>query len=273
VSLPSAQEMAIRRNHEARGSSVVGRRDVRGQRGYAMTADDAIAAASLMDRSSFSSPLAGMPTAASVGQFSEAKSFFGDSDGSGGEWDDFYDAEQSGYNYENLAGAVMRDARGKEYQREGEAVTHRSNRRRYDRSPVPISIKPTSTTNPERPRTVAAGYDESRRTLTVVFRDGTFYNYYEVEAEEWDQFRAAYSKGHYILYALDAKPRGTARMANAALAAREGLYRIARTGQWTQMDAASQFDASTGKKFKASRGSDDFYRVNPTQQWKPRRKK
>jgi hypothetical protein len=30
--------------------------------------------------------------------------------------------------------------------------------------------------------------------MTVVFRDGTFYNYYQVTPGEWEAFHASYSK-------------------------------------------------------------------------------
>lgn len=214
--------MAIRRNYEARSNPLTPKRIVSGRGGYAMSADDAIEAAGLMDRSNFASPLTGLPIAASVGEFKEASDFFGDRDGSGGLWDEYYDDDQSGYGFENLAGRVRNGTRVP-----GTPVT-----KGRGRGPAPISIVPTSTTNPERPRTVAAGYDDRRSVLTVVFRDGTFYNYYDVNENEWAQFKAEHSKGRYIMAVLDNKPRGTARMANASLAAREGLYRIARTGQW-----------------------------------------
>ena len=221
--LPSEQELAIRRNHEARANpNLVPKRIASGRGGYAMSADDATAAASLMDRSQFTSPLMGLPVAASVGEFREAAGFFGDSDGSGGLWDEYYDEDQTGYNYDNLA--TTRIINGRPY---GGPVVSGGGR-----EPAPISIVPTSSTNPERPRTVAAGYDDSRNVLTVVFRDGTFYNYYDVTEPEWNRFKSEHSKGRYILDVLNDKPRGTASMAQASLAAREGLYRIARTGQW-----------------------------------------
>ena len=40
-------------------------------------------------------------------------------------------------------------------------------------SPAALTDIPTSSTNVRRPRTVAAGYDEEREVLTVMFRDGT----------------------------------------------------------------------------------------------------
>ncbi len=54
---------------------------------------------------------------------------------------------------------------------------------------------PTSTSNFKRPRTLAAGYDASTETVTVVFRDGTFYNYYGISSGTWKTFRESYSKG------------------------------------------------------------------------------
>ena len=246
VQLPSEQELAIRRNYESRAnSSLVPRRVASGRGGYAMSADDAIAAASLMDRSQFSSPLAGLPVAASVGEFKEAAGFFGTSaDSADGLWDEYYDEDQGGYNYRNLAGSVRSGTRVP-----GTAVTTGRGR-----EPAPISIVPTSTTNPQRPRTVAAGYDDRRQVLTVVFRDGTFYNYYDVTDDEWTQFKASYSKGRYIMAVLDGKARGTARMANASLSAREGLYRIARTGQWVRDGQVSgQIDRSLAPRVNPTR--------------------
>jgi hypothetical protein len=54
---------------------------------------------------------------------------------------------------------------------------------------------PTSTSNFKRPRTLAAGYDPNTGTVTVVFRDGTFYNYYGISSGTWRTFRESYSKG------------------------------------------------------------------------------
>lgn len=97
---------------------------------------------------------------------------------------------------------------------------------------------PTSTTNPRRPRTVAAGWSSRSRKdqgrLTVVFRDGTYYNYYDVSYREWQDFRYEISKGRYIKQFLDSKPRGPADMSNMdarVRAAIEILYVTARTAQ------------------------------------------
>jgi hypothetical protein len=64
---------------------------------------------------------------------------------------------------------------------------------------------PTSTTNVRRPRTVAAGYapdrlSKGRGILTVVFRDGTVWNYYGKDGSgvtpgEWLNFKGSISKG------------------------------------------------------------------------------
>jgi hypothetical protein len=107
--------------------------------------------------------------------------------------------------------------------------------------PAILTDVPTSSTNYSRPRTVAAGYDTETKTMTVVFRDGTFYNYYEVTAGEWQAFSASLSKGKPWLnrrnskQAMDGlfvgKPRGRADTASVPPAIREQLYRVARSQQ------------------------------------------
>jgi len=69
---------------------------------------------------------------------------------------------------------------------------------------------PTTSTNVSRPRTIAAAYAPDEEKLTIVFRDSTFYNYYEVTMQEWEFFKKNYSKGPYIKKVLDKKPRGVA---------------------------------------------------------------
>lgn len=112
-----------------------------------------------------------------------------------------------------------------------------------------ITDIPTSSTNYSRPRTVAAGYDESKKTMTVVFRDGTFYNYYEVTPQEWSSFYASYSKGSPWLnrghpkgkngkpprQTQDGlfvnKPRGYADVTTIDPRVLEQLYRVSRAQQ------------------------------------------
>jgi hypothetical protein len=233
VSLPSAQELAIQRNAEFGKDPAVGRRTAAGRgQSYSMTGDQAVAAASLMERSQVISPLAGLPVSASAGDFAFAKGVLGAATGEHGIWDDFWEDDQAGYDYENQAGQIK-------YDREGEEIgvvpgwqvrTNADNGGR-SREPAPLTLVPTSTTNPERPRTVAAGFDEDRLVLTVVFRDGTFYNYYDVEPTTWQEFKQSWSKGVFIRETLDYYGRGTASMAKSPVYAREQAYRIARTGQ------------------------------------------
>lgn len=113
----------------------------------------------------------------------------------------------------------------------------------YD-APAPLSVVPTSTTNYQRPRTVAAGYDKTRGTLTVVFRDGLFYNYYEVSPSEWNAFKSRTCKGCYIREVLDAKPRGSADIGAFTPIARETLYRVVRTTQIYFQGKQSAMDES-----------------------------
>lgn len=100
-----------------------------------------------------------------------------------------------------------------------------------DDSPADLTLVPTSTTDPSRPRTVAAGYDEEEGKLTVVFRDGTFYNYYEVDKNEWRAFKANRSKGAIIAQMLDYKPRGPANVTSLSKKAQEAFYRYSRGAQ------------------------------------------
>lgn len=106
-------------------------------------------------------------------------------------------------------------------------------------APVILTDVPTSSTDYGRPRTVAAGYDPSTQTMTVVFRDGTFYNYYEVTPGEWENFHASISKGAPWLNRKNSKqasdglfigkPRGVASGADVNPEVRAQLYRVART--------------------------------------------
>ena len=97
-----------------------------------------------------------------------------------------------------------------------------------DASPAPLTLVPTSSTNPSRPRTVAAGYDADEEKLTVMFRDGTLYNYYEVDQNEWATFKANRSKGAVIYRMLDFKPRGYADDSQMSEKARQAFYRFSR---------------------------------------------
>ena len=56
----------------------------------------------------------------------------------------------------------------------------------------------TTSSNPTKPRTLKAGYDNSTGTLTVVFRDGTWWEYRGVPVSLWQEFRAADSKGKFM---------------------------------------------------------------------------
>ena len=90
---------------------------------------------------------------------------------------------------------------------------------------------PTKTSNPDRPRTVAASYDPKRAVLTVMFRDSTLYNYYDVDIEEWLTFRDLDSKWRYIRDHLDNKPRGPASISDLPADMRAEAYTLARAAQ------------------------------------------
>lgn len=98
-------------------------------------------------------------------------------------------------------------------------------------APAQLTVVPTSSSDTKRPRTVAAGYDSDRQVLTVVFRDGSWYNYYEVSKTEWQGFKTIVSKGKYIYSVLDFKPRGPATVSGISAQHRKALYGLARAAQ------------------------------------------
>lgn len=110
-------------------------------------------------------------------------------------------------------------------------------------APVKLELRSTSTTNPTRPRTIAAGYDSASMTMTVVFRpdsqdsDGTWYNYYDVPVEMWEQFKEAPSKGVYLRESgLDNwHSKGTADMDSMNSRARAQYNSIVRASRRKQL--------------------------------------
>jgi hypothetical protein len=101
---------------------------------------------------------------------------------------------------------------------------------------------PTSSSNYKRPRTVAAGYDANTQILTVVFRDGTFWNYYDISPGIWIIFHSSLSKGPLInsneqnkhgdgLILRECSSHGPADLSNLTPQAQEFLYKVARTSQ------------------------------------------
>lgn len=103
---------------------------------------------------------------------------------------------------------------------------------------------PTSTTNYKRPRTIAAGWDPNSKTMTVVFRDGTFYNYYDVEPGEWLIFHSSFSKGPL----LDSKSNlvvnhrhGPADVSTLSPQVKELIVRVQRTRQIYNKDLSKPY--------------------------------
>jgi hypothetical protein len=102
-----------------------------------------------------------------------------------------------------------------------------------DQSPARLTDVPTSSTNVKKPRTVAAGYDPSRGVLTVMFRDGTLWNYYQISKDEWIKFHASISKGNpYINRSFLAKPQGLADLGGITDDFLSQLQLMARVSQF-----------------------------------------
>ena len=101
---------------------------------------------------------------------------------------------------------------------------------------------PTSTTNYRRPRTVAAGYDPENKIVTVIFRDGTPWNYYGVPEDAWIKFHQSITKGPFLNNAKTNSGRGPgdlltyaghgpADISQLSPAAQREFYRISRASQ------------------------------------------
>lgn len=63
---------------------------------------------------------------------------------------------------------------------------------------VRITVAPTKSSNPGRPRTVAMGYNYGTDTLRVVFREGAVYDYFDVSTTVWWRMRRSASPGKFI---------------------------------------------------------------------------
>lgn len=139
----------------------------------------------------------------------------------------------------------------------------------------PVNINslaiPTSTSNPSRPRTLAAGYylyvgerakayADQRGKITVMFRDGTFYNYYNVPPGVWQEFKSSISKGPLLNRGGQGKnrkqgadgillsyPHGPADVTDIPEELQRYTYRVARA---TQKASVSKYkrDVKVGDK-------------------------
>jgi hypothetical protein len=207
-------------------------------------------------RRGFEDEFIGIPLTQSTAEFNKAtKSMFDPTQSL-----DYFLFDEDRVDYRNLAGrnADSDTAWGRQFYEvddltgdlviPGEVVSPFSDEE--DTSPAPLTLVPTSTSNPKRPRTVAAGYDEDEQKLTVVFRDGTFYNYYDVDKTEWEVFKANRSKGAVIYRMLDFKPRGPADDSSISQSARAAYYQYSRGVQVSQKGKLSG-QGGTSYKTKA----------------------
>jgi hypothetical protein len=188
-----------------------------------------------------------LPTAASAGEFGGIEFL--------GEIDKYYKPQSFGEaNRRNQAGDALAqsiDANAYYIDSDGNYVDRSSYRQSYDEdddtgeliipgykgpqgdegtAAAPLTVVPTSSTRPERPRTVAAGYD----------------NYYEVNPTEWQNFKKRVSKGQYIYKYLDFKPRGPANVRSIPAGVRKEFYRYARISQTSSR--GKQYSTTSRKK-------------------------
>lgn len=84
----------------------------------------------------------------------------------------------------------------------------------FDEAPTTIGANdeawdfydPTTTSNPDRPRTMAARYNKSDQLLEVRFREGAIYQYWDVHPNTWRGFKNTDSPGRYINRILNDHP-------------------------------------------------------------------
>jgi hypothetical protein len=114
--------------------------------------------------------------------------------------------------------------------------------------PAPLTVIPTTSTNFKRPYTVAAGWErypkqsgarqDNLGTLTTLFRDGTLWNYYDVDYAFWIKFKQSISKGEFINKnspnpELTLKYRhGPADTSQVSENTRALIYTVSRTAQY-----------------------------------------
>jgi len=115
--------------------------------------------------------------------------------------------------------------------------------------PAQLSELPTSSSNASRPRTLAAGWhrevgnnlmprEQRLGRLTVMFRDGTLYNYYDVSYAEWLKFKGTLSKGPMLNRSrtgsdgfLLSHPHGPADLTDVPKEMQDLLARVSRDAQ------------------------------------------
>lgn len=63
---------------------------------------------------------------------------------------------------------------------------------------VGTELTTAPTTNPKRPRALTIGYNPTSRTLIVVFRDNTWWQYNNVPVDTWTSLRSSQSTGRFL---------------------------------------------------------------------------
>lgn len=122
-------------------------------------------------------------------------------------------------------------------------------------APAQLTDIPTSSLNAARPRTVAAGYDKTRQILTVVFRDGTVWNYSGVTEGEWQNFHASISKGRPWINNNMFGVGEPADMSGLDPQVYAAIYSAARS---------AQVKFKSVRRYKGESGTANVYRVGKT---------
>lgn len=86
-----------------------------------------------------------------------------------------------------------------------------------------VEMDTAPTTNPKRPRAWTVGYNPANRTLLVIFRDNTWWQYDDVPADLWIALKSSNSTGKFLRESgLDQWPSmGPANMDSLSAATKE----------------------------------------------------
>lgn len=221
------------------------------------------------------------------GAFVEAFSVFNDMEGTPAGRSKYEHLDATGMGYDTTASSYYErpyvnpaDPSEPRYQNQAGQLPGAGPARNRTDAPAAMTITPTATSNPYRPRTVAAGWEpypdnDAVGKLSVVFRDGTYYNYYDVTEDEWNRFKQADSKGPllnpkpvpgFLMY----KPRGEATVDFMTEQAQEVQYKIARTAQSVYMtDTERRQGLRPGRAGRPRKANSSKAGQNPSKGGKP----
>jgi hypothetical protein len=127
---------------------------------------------------------------------------------------------------------------------------------------VGTELTTAPTTNPKRPRALTIGYNPNSRTLIVVFRDNTWWQYNNVPADLWLGLRNSASTGKYLREeGLDTWPdMGPADMNSLSEGVKAQFSSVAQSASDIQNSETVLQKVLKGKESLRSFSAEDLFR-------------